>query len=128
LGFTLGGFALLLGFGDERFRSLLADKEKDEKSSIYTSLCATFVHFIVLQLLALIFAIITNALQFQVNIPSYLLGFFHMLTAISYAFGYGLFIYSLLSLLAATLAIFRAATWYETYQQKQKDANDENNN
>lgn len=124
LGFTLGGFALLLGFGDEKFRALLADREEGEPSSIYTSLCATFVHFIVVQLLALIFAVVTNALQFQADLPVWLSDVLPALTTVGYGLGYGLFIYSLLSLLAATLAIFRAATWYEAHQQRQKKNGD----
>lgn len=119
LGFTLGGFALLLGFGDEKFRSLLASKREDEPSSVYASLCATFVHFIFMQMLALIFAIVTKALQFDARIPPCIEGFFSSAMLVAYGMGYGLFIYSLLCLLAATFAIFRAATWYEVHQQRQ---------
>lgn len=34
LGFTLGGFAIFIGFGDERFRALLAEPEEDKQGEV----------------------------------------------------------------------------------------------
>ena len=35
LGFSLAGFAMFLGFGDEKFRALLAEKDEEEVVSPY---------------------------------------------------------------------------------------------
>ena len=46
LGFTLGGFAMFLGFGDAKFKAFLAESESDTGINDFVALCATFVHFI----------------------------------------------------------------------------------
>ena len=51
LGFSLGGFAIFLGLGDEQFRAVLAEKDEKESNSAYTLVSATFVHFILIQAL-----------------------------------------------------------------------------
>lgn len=61
LGFTLGGYAILLAFGDERFRSILTGSQGDGKPSPFLIVNATFVHFIFVQIVAIIFSIILDA-------------------------------------------------------------------
>lgn len=65
LGFSLGGFAMWIAIGDEAFKKIITGDEINEKgdveSSPYMSVNATFVHFILLQLLTIITALITKA-------------------------------------------------------------------
>lgn len=121
LGFTLGGFAIFIGFGDERFRQLLADPEVDsegnEVPTIYVSLCSTFVHFIIVQLSALIYALIAKAWWFYFPWPSFIAELMPVFRSISWAAGFGLFLYALTSVLAATMHVFRIANMYEKYRR-----------
>lgn len=103
LGFSLGGYAILLAFGDERFRQLLAlpGDEEDEEVTPYMQINGTFVHFIVIQALALIAAVVAKALQITHWIPSILC--------------FLLFVYALFLAIAATFAVMKYIGWYETY-------------
>lgn len=60
LGFTLGGFAIFLGFGSDDFKRAIA--RSDESSSPYLSVSAAFMLFISVQLAALMSAIVSSAL------------------------------------------------------------------
>lgn len=127
IGFSLGGFAIWLGFGDEKFRHLISHQGESEKASPYIELSATFAHFIVIQLVALIGALIGQGTAFTLPsnhwftaifeatgmpsdaLPTYVAPLFHFL-------GYLFFIYALMTALAATLAVFRVASWFEKYR------------
>lgn len=119
LGFTLGGFAMFLGFGDEKFRQLLAepDDEDSEKPSLYVSLCATFVHFITVQVIALLGALLAKSWWFYFPWPENTRSILPWLNLAGGAVGYGLFLYAVTSVLAATMHVFRIATWYEMHKQ-----------
>jgi hypothetical protein len=118
LGFTLGGFAMFLGFGDEKFRALLAEPDEDEPNepSLYVSLCSTFVHFIVIQVLALICALMAKSWWFFYEWPESIRLALPWLNLIGGALGYCLFLYAVSSVLAATMHVFRIATFYEKHQ------------
>jgi len=118
LGFTLGGFAIFIGFGDEKFRSLLAEPEEDaSQPTIYVSLCSTFVHFILVQVLALIYAAIAKSWWFYAEWMNPVRPFLPFLNGLAGAIGYGLFLYALTSIIAATMHVFRIASMYESYQR-----------
>ncbi|ACB34527.1 conserved hypothetical protein [Leptothrix cholodnii SP-6] len=118
LGFTLGGFAIFIGFGDERFRQLLAEPDESEEThTVYVGLCSTFVHFIIVQVLALFCAILAEAWWFEFAWPPAVKAVLPALNVLGGAIGYGLFLYALTSVLAATMHIFRIATMYEEYQR-----------
>lgn len=121
LGFTLGGFAMFLGFGDEKFRALLAEPDEDDPDapSLYVGLCATFVHFIVVQVAALAFALVAKAWWFPFPWPAPILEILPVLNLIGGAVGFGLFLYAITSAVAATMHVFRMATWYEQHQRNQ---------
>ena len=57
VGFTLGGYAILVAFGDDKFRALLASKEHNQNNSPFVVMSATFMHFILTQVLSLVTAI-----------------------------------------------------------------------
>lgn len=129
LGFTLGGFAVFLAFGDDKFRELLIqnDDEEDEEdegdssgSSLYVELCATFVHFILIQIIAFLSAVTAKALYFPYEWCSCLKSFMHNGTMVFWGLGFLFFLYSMTSIIAATMHLFRTATWYEMHQRAEK--------
>lgn len=61
LGFTLGGYALLLALGSETFQKLIAKAGDDEP--VLRSISASFVHFILVQSFALVFSIMVMTLR-----------------------------------------------------------------
>lgn len=113
LGFALGGYAILLAFGDEKFRSLISGSEKGTeyetvktKVSPFLLVNASFVHFILMLILSLLTALISKAFP-ELMILRFI--------------GFTVFIYSLLLAIATTLSVFRMAYWYDTYIEHQKD-------
>lgn len=125
LGFSLGGLAMFLSFGDEKFRSILAEKTDADQPSPYMELCSTFVHFIVLQLCALMFALVARSLDFHFAWPAAYQNAVSVLTVIFSGMGYLLFLYAVSAMLAATMSVFRICSWYELHQQS-KPTNDKN--
>jgi hypothetical protein len=108
---------MFLSFGDEKFRSILAEETDADQPTPYMELCSTFVHFIVLQLGALMFALVGSALDFQFAWPAHLRFAISVLTIIFSGIGYLLFLYSVSSMLAATMSVFRVCSWYELHQR-----------
>lgn len=120
LGFTLGGFAIFISFGDEKFRQLLAEPEnaEDDTPTAYVKLCSTFVHFILVQIFALLVAIIAKAVHFPWESAPHLFKLaLPWLNGIAGFLGYALFVYSLTTALAATMHVFRIASMYESFQR-----------
>jgi len=119
LGFTLGGFAMFLGFGDDKFRALLAEPDDEDPSGpgLYVKLCSTFVHFILVQALALLAALLAKALWFPYEWPAGFLPYLKLFNGVGGGIGFGLFLYACTSIMAATLHVFRIATWYEEHQR-----------
>lgn len=113
LGFTLAGFTIWLGFGDEKFQRLLAKRPIGKNTSAYIGVSAGFVHFIVVQLLAVVAALIGEATDFPLSATDPFRPMMTILAPIGHFFGYLLFVYSLMTALAATLGVFRTAGWFE---------------
>lgn len=57
IGFAIGSYAILLSFGDQKFLQFIAEKNQDTDSSAFIVVSSTFAHFIVVQIIALFFAI-----------------------------------------------------------------------
>lgn len=125
LGFTLGGFAIFLGYGNDKFRSLLAIEDKAGKSP-YLEVVSSFLHFVLMQMIALIFALFANAVgsisimniteterYLGISLVWFILGFI----------GYGLFIYSLLLAFAVSFALYRLANTYTKFETQQARKN-----
>ena len=110
LGFTLGGFALFLGIGSDKFREILISMPSDNAcTNPYSSAVAAFVHFAVVQLLAILVGVIGNAIVPRLS---------NALTIKIFGFvGYGLFVYSLTLALSVCLSIFSMANLYAQYQK-----------
>lgn len=119
LGFTLAGLTMFIGFGDENFRRILAERDMAEpEPSAYLQMCATFVHFIVVQILALVYAVATKGLWFYADWMETVRPALPVLNQIGGLIGYLLFLYALTSVLAATMAVFSIVTMYEAYQRR----------
>jgi hypothetical protein len=118
LGFSLGGFAIWLGLGDDDFRTLITRRPTNDEPSPYMEVSSAFVHFVAIQMAALLAAIIAQATQFTLDpIFGDLRDFVpNVLAPIGYAIGFLLFLYSLLSVLATALAVFRVASWFDMRQ------------
>lgn len=140
LGFTLGGFAIFISFGNEKFQSILAtpDREnlskkdedgseskissnKNEKPTIYISLCATFVHFIIVQMFSLIYAILVKSMQFNIPIEGFGCGFLFYSNKFFSFLGYTLFLYGLMAMIAATMHVLRIAYMFSAFQKSLQD-------
>lgn len=118
LGFSLAGFAMFIGFGDERFRELLAEPEDNpSRPTIYVGLCSTFVHFIVVQVMAFIWAYLSQSLSYVSDVVDPIRAWLPLLNAMNGAIGYGLFLYALVSILAATMHVFRISNMYANYKK-----------
>lgn len=124
IGFSLAGYAALLAVGDEKFRSLIAGNEpddEDDKVSPFLSINATFVHFIIVQFISLVIALVAKAwapIRLYAPVRSFLLDVFPDFLSIAIlnigsALGFLIFIYSISTGVAATFALFRVATWYD---------------
>lgn len=120
LGFSLGGYAVLLAFGDSSFRETLAGRSA-KGASPFLVMNTTFVHFIVLQTLTLLFALLCKNTYVEpadlgVNATSFFgstLAFFAVGRYCFWFLGHTLFLYAICLALAATMAVFRVARWYD---------------
>ncbi len=99
LGFTLGGYAIVVGFGDKVFLDVIRGGD-DKSPSPYMAVNGTFVHFILLQVCALLVALLVSIFGGKAYWPISLAGNF-------------LFFYALLSVVAVTLAVLNLASWYD---------------
>ena len=119
LGFTLAGFTIWLGFGDENFRQRLSTLPQDGgKTSAFMGVSAGFLHFIVVQIIALLCAVWAKAMNFPLPDEHWLCPAMEFLAPTGYAIGFLLFIYALMAALAASLGVFRAASWYDDHRRQ----------
>jgi hypothetical protein len=121
LGFTLAGFTIWLGFGDEKFRALIS-RAKPDKESPFMGVSAGFAHFVVVQILALMAALWAKAMNFPLPNDFWLHEYIRFLVPPGQYLGFLLFIYALMSALAATLGVLRAASWYDQHKRNGSDA------
>ncbi|MFB2863048.1 hypothetical protein [Aeromonas sp. MdU4] len=122
LGFSLGGFAMWMSVGDNDFKSIIAGKDDEDSVSPFMEVNATFAHFILLQLLSIVLAIISKAYDIKISTQSVsynLLGdFLFYFDFLLYCVSYFIFIYALLTAFAAVMALFRVSSWYDDMQTK----------
>jgi hypothetical protein len=125
LGFSLGGYAMWIAIGDDNFRKLISGEDEDGTASPYMEVNAAFVHFIILQILSMLLALTAKAYSFPVSANNPIVIFFSeyykFTCLVGYGFSYFIFIYALLSALAATLALLRVSSWYDSFHSHQKE-------
>lgn len=120
LGFTLAGFTIWLGFGDNKFQTRISKIRPDGKHSPFMGVSAGFAHFVLVQLAALLVALAAKGLSY-VPRPAELVEVLSWLAPIGHGIGFLLFVYALMTALAASLGVFRAASWYDRHRQDQHD-------
>lgn len=121
IGFTLGGYAILLTFGDLRFIDVIRGKKAGESASPYMELNSAFLHFLFLQFSALLIALIVStsdirSIVHNITPRESTIWFDTLLVLLSFTnfFGFLIFYYSILAGLAAALAIFDVALTYDS--------------
>ena len=119
IGFSLGGYAIWLALGDSKFRDVISGESGDGEVSPYMSVNSAFVHFIIMQFLSLITALLFKS-YLDSDAP------LSQVEKLISGFGYGLFIYSLLCAVAATFSVLRVASWYDMYQTKRRKTESDN--
>lgn len=110
LGFTLAGYAVILSFGDEKFRVLISQKGT-YKHSPFLGYSTTFLHFVIIQSISLIFAILYKSIDgFEIScIVRYGLSLI----------GYWMFMYSLCFAVASGLAIYKLGRAFEKVKSQE---------
>jgi hypothetical protein len=123
LGFGVSGFAIWIGWGDQKLREILINLEANEDASAYVQISSIFAHFGLVQVAALLSALICSALDYELS-PNSLLAHglalislpvhsFSYLKPIGAGAGYFLFVYAIMTTLETTFALFRLATWFQ---------------
>jgi hypothetical protein len=114
LGFTLGGFAIFLGFGSDSFKEMITSEHEDKAQ--YLSVSAVFLTFVGVQVAGLLWAIACAA-TWQ-PIPSSLKSVESVLQGgqlVCWGIGYLLFLYGIVLSFHAALRIFRLSRWYNSF-------------
>lgn len=123
LGFTLAAYALLLGFGDDRFRSFLAERDPEEPAgtrgdpyahNLLLRISAIFLHFVVVQIVALTLAIFASSHPLA-SLHVHVKWAYVARTGVAFA-GFFMFALSISSSLLAALNIFHATRWYVQFK------------
>jgi hypothetical protein len=128
LGFGVTGYAIWIGWGDEKLREQLISIDTKPDVSAYVEVSAIFAHFAVVQIVALLSAVIFDALNYVLSEKS-LLSFilvstglptniFNLIAPLGAAIGFFFFTYAIVVTLEATLALFRLATWFQEIRKK----------
>ncbi len=100
----------------------LPDEDDDGAPTAYVKLCAAFVHFILVQIVALLFAVVTEAMYFPWDgAPDQFSAALPWLNGAVGFLGFTLFVYSQTSALAATMHLFRITYMYETFQKSHQE-------
>ncbi len=111
LGFSIASFAILISLGDNKFRKKLSAEKDSQKSTPFMIINSSFVHFIFIQIIAILFALISQILVLK-NIIFFFIGMF-------------LLIYAVLLTLAATLGILQFSLWYQDFLNNEKESKNE---
>jgi hypothetical protein len=123
ISFTLAGYALFMGFGDEKFRKLMAG-EKDGVAPMLV-ISATFTHFIIIQVIAVTLAILAKARPISsllklLEVTSLDTGAAHVVRSTLgtgfWMISFSVFLYSICSIVATTLSVFRVTRWFNQHQ------------
>ncbi|WP_146224458.1 hypothetical protein [Pseudomonas fulva] len=124
LGFTLAGLAVFLGM-DSKFSSVIAGGN-GKGTSPFLQLIASFVHFVVVQVLALVAALLAKSTFFYIaGLPSWYYQLIDIVRPFVWCIGFTLFVYAVFSMLAATFTIFRTTQWYDAFVVSAKSASKE---
>lgn len=131
VGFSIGGFAVWLGFGNEKFRALMTGADESDNTSPYLEASATFTHFVAVQITALIAAVFAKALDFVPAQGGFIRSIYDALGvnpiyAVEWLrwagafFGLLVFFYALALTFATVLALMRLAIMFDRFESSDK--------
>lgn len=120
IGFSLAAYAMIFAFGNDRFQTLMAHEVSQQEPSVFITVSAAFVHFIVVQMAGLLAAFFCKAWflpapQFIRNLfdsPSSFDLFISVTRVFFWGTGFLAFCYGLFCGLAATTRVFRLTRSY----------------
>lgn len=102
LGFSLGGYAILIAFGDNKFREYLATKRVDIRgNSLFVIVNGVFLHFIIVQVVSVACVVVLSLLRVESFFANYV--------------GCVLFFYALSFCVAAAFEIKTISKWYQSF-------------
>lgn len=114
LGFTLGGFAIFLGFGSDQFKELIA--RENETKSEYLSVSSAFLFIVAVQVVGLLYAIISKSLWVPTPaLLKHVSPILPYLNPIAWFVGYFLYVLGIVLSLRAAIRIFRVSRWYNSF-------------
>lgn len=122
MGFSLGSYAVLLAFGNDKFLKIAA-VAKTERCSAYEGLNATFTHFIVVQVAGLLYALVIKSESLKWA-RSYVYSWLNSVclewvgsyvARVVNGVGIFLMVYAIFLGLAATMALLRFSKLYNQY-------------
>lgn len=108
LGFSVGGYAIIITFGDDEFRKFLANTNTQDGKSILLVINGAFIHFIASQTLAIFLAYMVKSTNIQ-NI------YLNFLLSIPFA-------YSLFFCVAIAFEIKTISKWYKKFLDDKKNS------
>lgn len=129
LGFNLASYSVWLAFGNHKLNKILSKLKEDQVHSRYMEVNSSFIHFILAQILCLIFVVLlrTNSLNNIIYLTNLACFNFYM-KFLEYAeifingFIFFLFCYCLFSMLAAVLGFIGIASGLDIiYRQESKE-------
>jgi hypothetical protein len=127
LGFSLGGFAIWVAIGDDKFRSLIVGTEDPNDPSPFMEINATFAHFIVIQIIAIFLALLAKSYTLSYLETKEVVHYFGdwiIYFSITFCFlGYFFFIYAISSGLATVFALFSVSSWYDKMKSDELQSN-----
>lgn len=104
----IGAIFLLTSLGSNHFLEAVLQQGTESSPSLYMQVSATYTHFVVVQAVTLLGALIVQAIS-RIFAPE---GWSStILFLIGSGLGFGLFLYSILTVVAAALGVFRLASW-----------------
>ncbi len=115
LGFSLGAYALIFSLADERLLAALNAPTTDGTPTVLRMVNATFLHFILIQTAAIVFALMNKStllidlVEILGATPCWTSVLTRLLTCLAGAIGYFLTVYAVVSLIGAALAAYRLA-------------------
>lgn len=118
VGFAIAGVAIFVSLGSDALRSIIAGKEPEStETSPFIAFMAMFTHFIMVQLIALVLALVAKFLYETASPPSAALVDVGVgLRPLFWWLGGLFFCYAVMLCLSLATEIFRLATMIDDYQ------------
>lgn len=126
LGFSLGGYLMWLGVGSESFRTWLHRSKREDGTTVYVQVSAIFLHFVCMQLIALLSAFIgkhfwglpsENIARAMTFIGATDKFFQEWISPAGNCLGFFLFVYAMLVTFETAFGVFRISSWQDFHSR-----------